>query len=792
MATAARDRLARELRGDAKSTFSAELMAPKDGLSLEVEGFGRVSLPVTPAKARKLITLGEPARFGRGEETLTDPDVRDTWEIPTALVQAKWDDAALADILGTVKEELGFPNAARLSAELHSLLVYEPDQFFLPHQDSEKSDDMVGTLVVTLPSVYAGGELVVWHNEERRTHLGSRTALSLAAFYADCRHEVLKVESGYRITLTYNLLLRGDTSRPAGDEGTVAELASLLREHFSTPAPRYYGLKATDPPRRLAYLLDHEYTERALKWSRLKGDDASRVPLLRSAADLAGCEAILALANIQETHGAYPADGGSGYRQEGWYGDYDEDDDVLVGARDGEGEYVVQELINSVVWLTHWTGPEGAELEETSLYLGQAEACASTPSGDLQPDSQKYEGYMGNWGNTLDRWYHRAAIVLWPLELAFANRAETSPAWALDELGAMASSGDLTGARARAATLAPFWDGVLLARREKSDASGLFGKALRAADAVADAALSAMLLRPFGVADLTGKQVKSLAKVAEAYGQQWTARLLRIWFEGNQHAWGGAAWRDVPQWAADRLPGLCERLGTSGGAGRDTAQRLLDLAWERISKDIRSAVASSSPSYRDSLLSGLRRPLAGVLTAAAAIGAVSTRDTVTGHVLQHGDSVTVLELSALRAAAATSGNDMHGDVGLDVLASDCAQRLRARIARPKREAGDWSVELPAGGHECDLCDTLGKFLAGGSQRTLEWPLAQDGRQHVHSRIDGAELPITHVTRRQGRPYTLVLHKTDALFTCEQQARASDEKELAWLMSRSARGVPHRA
>ncbi len=58
-------------------------------LSLEVEGLGRVKLPVTPAKARRLISLGQPARFGRGEETLTDPEVRDTWEIPRHLVRAE-------------------------------------------------------------------------------------------------------------------------------------------------------------------------------------------------------------------------------------------------------------------------------------------------------------------------------------------------------------------------------------------------------------------------------------------------------------------------------------------------------------------------------------------------------------------------------------------------------------------------------------------------------------------------------------------------------------------------------
>jgi hypothetical protein len=78
---------------------------------------------------------------------------------------------------------------------------------------------------------------------------------------------------------TSALLLHGDTSRPAGDDGTVAELADLLREHFSTPVPRYYGGPAADPPNRLVYLLDHEYTPRSLKWSRLKGADAAELPV---------------------------------------------------------------------------------------------------------------------------------------------------------------------------------------------------------------------------------------------------------------------------------------------------------------------------------------------------------------------------------------------------------------------------------------------------------------------------------------------------------------------------------
>ena len=62
--------------------------------------------------------------------------------------------------------------------------------------------------MVTLPSSYAGGELMVGHNCTATPAVPTATS----------------------------------------DGGTGAELADLLREHFSTPVPRYYGGPATDPP----------------------------------------------------------------------------------------------------------------------------------------------------------------------------------------------------------------------------------------------------------------------------------------------------------------------------------------------------------------------------------------------------------------------------------------------------------------------------------------------------------------------------------------------------------------
>ena len=64
---------------------------------------------------------------------------------------------------------------------------------------------------------------------------------------------------------------------------------------------------------------------------------------------------------------------------------------------------------------------------------------------------------MGNYGNTLDRWYRRAAVVVWPRDRAFAARAEAGSQWALSQLRDRIEAGDLEGARAAAESLAPFW-----------------------------------------------------------------------------------------------------------------------------------------------------------------------------------------------------------------------------------------------------------------------------------------------------------------------------------------------
>src|SRR6201997_2958426 len=126
MGRTAREQLAR-LLGDAEvpGAFSAQILAPADVLQVEVDGVGAVQTPVRGPLAKKLIAVAQPAKFGRGEQTLTDASVRDTWEITPDLVTVDgpaWE-ATLGAVLDGVRDELGLPPTTTLRAQSHAMLV---------------------------------------------------------------------------------------------------------------------------------------------------------------------------------------------------------------------------------------------------------------------------------------------------------------------------------------------------------------------------------------------------------------------------------------------------------------------------------------------------------------------------------------------------------------------------------------------------------------------------------------------------------------------------------------------
>jgi len=786
MASTPRQALAALLDGvSTGGSFTARRSAPVDDLAIEVRGVGRLALPVTPAQARQLCKVARPAAVGLGEQTLVDRRVRDTWEVPRSRVKIdkrRWN-RTLAPILAKLARDLGLPAGRGLKAELHSMLVYARGQFFAPHQDSEKADGMLGTLVVSLPSEIKGGALVVAHGTEEVTYRGPRANLSFVAFYADCRHEVRPVRSGHRVVLTYNLVLGGDAPGPA-ELPVPAEVVEVLEAVADSLAAHFGANTRTGSARRLVYLLDHEYTPRALSWSRLKGSDALRARVLHQAAQRGDCNVLLALADVHEVWSCYEPDRSWGRgrysRRRRWSDDEAEEWQDGPSMNDPD-DYELEELVDWSVSLDHWldcSDRPGGPLAPATL---EGELCASTPSVEMRPYSSEYEGYMGNYGNTMDRWYYRGAVVVWPDDRDFEVRAEGSSAWALDELWGRLRSGDLAEARDAAASVAPFWNVVAVGDHR----SGVLTKAIRVARALDEPDLAAMLLGPFRIEVLGRVHARALAALVDAYGEEWVARSLASWSDRAGRQWPTPATPSRTEWVAG-MAGLCDALCAVGPSGAQAAKLLVADSWRWLAESIDRRRRLMPPSQRERELSEMASPVLGVIDGAARAGASVVRDDLLGLLCDPADGEELLccSVGVVRQARAMSAQQREA-AGVEQLSHYCASCLEARLDRPGRDDGDWSIVL-TGGCSCELCERLAAFLADPAQQVLEWPLAEQRRGHVHGVLDREELPVLHQTRRKGSPYALVLTKTEALFEQEERDRARDEATLAWLRASAGR------
>ena len=83
-----------------------------------------------------------------------------------------------------------------------------PSGKFRPHVDTPRSPRQFGSLVVCLPHPHQGGQLRISHKGIESLWDWSNDGtdkIEWAAFYSDCEHEVLEVQTGHRVTLTYNL-----------------------------------------------------------------------------------------------------------------------------------------------------------------------------------------------------------------------------------------------------------------------------------------------------------------------------------------------------------------------------------------------------------------------------------------------------------------------------------------------------------------------------------------------------------------------------------------------------------
>ena len=97
------------------------------------------------------------------------------------------------------------------------------------------------------------------------------------------------------------------------------------------------------------------------------------------------------------------------------------------------------------------------------------------------------------------------------------------------------------------------------------------------------------------------------------------------------------------------------------------------------------------------------------------------------------------------------------------------KKLTEEISMSPRKRDDWSIKETVA-CSCSDCKKLAQYLRSGTTQIKSWPLAKARRAHIHQTIDGMGVPVTHNTQRQGRPYSLVLRKTNQLYKQEERRR----------------------
>ncbi len=759
--------------GDFYATGSLVVPMPR----LDIDGVGTVSFPVPQAQAREIIQHAEQAPYGKGSQTLIDPNVRKVWQVAPGKIRLggmKWEET-LANILAQVTLGLGCQDVA-VSAELYKLLLYDPGSFFIPHRDTEKTGGMFGTLVVVLPSFHRGGELIIRHaGREVSLDLSTQdvSQLTYAAFYADCEHEIRPITEGNRVCLIYNLI-----QQPKGKGREKPLTAPDYDSEIAAAAEILKGWgQHSDTPPKIVYLLEHQYTPASLSFGGLKNADAALAKVLSQAASTQGFAVHLGIVHIEESGSAQPLfDPYS--RRSRWGRRYHNGDEDKSESED----YEIIDVSDSNRYISDWKDLEDRAVDFGKIPLGEYELLPEGALEGQQPDKQSFTEATGNEGGSFERAYHRAAIVVWqeqryPEVLLQAGVGATIPYLKkrLQELSSQSTPSKRAEARDEVISLAKLiidaWEAATPSYRFGLSSEGMEGKRaemLGLLQKLGDTALVHRFIETIVSSQYDGSENQELAACARFLGPQTSGDLLATLVDKNMPLFHRAcvdlerrllsnqgAHPDSEWLAANRKIAevAIQRLAQIGGQ----PQSYGSADWWRAKQA--KPVDKTLVEHLFEALGPLAMPELGDAAAAALVARPQTFVP---------DTVLVPALTHLHQQKADSGVNASACF---TLWKHSAEFLLTRSEFPPEPPKDWAQPVKIE-HRCADCRELETFAADPEAQVHRFRVRQDRRQHLHGMIEHYDLDMTHQTERVGSPQTLVCTKTRRKYQqrCKQYAK----------------------
>lgn len=739
-----------ESPGDYYASGKLDIFLPQ----LEVDGVGRIALPLLPVQMQQLVAAAERAPFGKGAQTLVDTEVRRTWQIDAE--QIKIGGKHWSDNLGTIVKHCahGLGVSGDVHAELYKLLVYDTGSFFVSHRDSEKSPGMFATLVIVLPSQYQGGELVIRHKQQEATldlHAEDSSEVGYAAFYADCLHEILPITEGCRLTLVYNLLRTNKKlplPTPPDYQYEQSTVAALLRQWSADLATQAEGV-----PEKLIYLLQHAYTEAEVGFDALKNGDAALADVLIAACQEADCELHLGLVSIDESCDAEYA----GYSGRGHHS--------------GE-EYEAGEVLDSNESISDWQRPDGTASVLPDLPFTENEFCPLEAFDAIEFDEEEFQEYTGNAGATFERSYRHAAFVLWPKAhyLAIVNQAGISVA--LSALSDFCQRWEAEG---------------------KIPESKLWQDAHTLADYILRDNLSSDLSDRY---TLSGGYMRQLLDYTTRLAD--TQHIDRVWAKLVERGFHNKDDSVAVVEAAGLLPwsevvrGVEKMVALSAAKSQEACAALLAgfcKAKPESAKDLLTSVYTlfnvlpGDPSrFPDLLPWQLARLTAdvdlvvNVLQGFSAVDATMA-DNALAYILAWPATYKMDDIllpATLRLTEAS--NSRHLPVVINLRDAVLAH-LQARVALELQPPADWRRDNQFSNCKCADCAELKQFLANAEQEQWVFKAVEARRKHVEDIIKQNKCDVSCHTQKGGTPYRLICTKNQASYQRRVDQRTQDLQRL---------------
>ena len=738
---------------------------------IEVDGVGVIPFPVPSEMCIKLAQQASRAPYGKGEMTLIDTAVRNSWQIETDKVSIgglSWDET-FGGILEQVTAELGFPEGG-LTAELYKLLIYERGGFFAPHRDTEKSPSMVATLVIALPVAGSGGELVVRSRD--REHVIDMRALEpseikFAAFYADCTHEIRPVEEGHRVTLVYNLISNAAPDKIAATapdhDAKIRQAADWLAElknADSLPAAstgrgewlvtyedgeRLYQDVAVEPL-KIVWPLEHGYSEAGLAFADLKGIDRTHAAILKEAAEKSGFTLHAAILHVEIM----------GMPTGNWYG---------FGSGEPDHDVGIEEVFDDQCWLDHWAAPDGFSPSFGQVPLREGELVPSDNLREITPDSEWISEATGNEGATIERAYRIAALALWPHGTVAKVLAAAGIGHLIEHLAAERArpGADRAEIRELGRQLVEAWPRPPphQARRWSEDCT----KGLEQLVGLGDRDSLARFLSGAVMANYTGGENETIMDGAVVLGDH-------------------EIWRTLPEFVGKNLPHQASRvIDLASGLFR-----MIGKAVGTANPDLFPAVARRIAECAPAALRSDPQPVLSPEAVAGAVALLSDNGLSAEAVTLASEFASVPEAAdpfrtlpqALEAMASVRGGKLREHEAFGTLWRRSAETLLERSGAPPAPPADWRIPLTldqviqprtsqiSTGWQSRYLDTPDELEALGAQlvefcndpheTTWKFAVRQSLRSSLKGTISRLRLDIGCHTEEKGRPYKLVCTK----------------------------------